>query len=45
LAAVDSALLGLETVVHAIFDDATTIILETEPPMQRICKIFEGICK
>ncbi|CAN6372154.1 unnamed protein product [Urochloa humidicola] len=42
-AAIESAQLGLETVVRAIFGDEATIVLETKHPLQRICKIFEGL--
>ncbi|TVU25242.1 hypothetical protein EJB05_27732 [Eragrostis curvula] len=43
LAAIESAQLGLETVVNAIFDDSVKIVLDTEFPLLGICKIFDGL--
>lgn len=43
LAAFESAQLGLETIVNAIFDDAATTILDADFPLLRVYKIFEGL--
>jgi len=43
LVAIESAQLGLETVVSAIFDDAAKSSLDVEFPSQRIHKIFERL--
>ncbi|XP_062225180.1 protein HASTY 1-like isoform X2 [Phragmites australis] len=43
LAAIESAQLGLEMVVNAIFDDSVMIILDTKFPLLEIYKIFEGL--